>query len=267
MKISYIRLLHLFNFFLTSYFVIVETGMIVIPKNLNRPNDKVISNTVYPKKEIIMHLLFLSIMPIHFVFFRYKIKIIKRLKYQIKQYHIENRRLVHINNRMDIERYTKEKERNSLQKEVLISMFLLEYRNNMLSDLKTFFIKQENLRVFRKRIEKILDIETEYSSLAIIGIDNELKRIFPSFYTSLTSISNGKLTSLEFRYCCSILLRMSTKDTADIFKVKSRSISTSKYRLKKRLLLNKNEDLDLFIQKVYNKSERTEIQSKCKCFV
>jgi tetratricopeptide (TPR) repeat protein len=70
--------------------------------------------------------------------------------------------------------------------------------------------------------------------------------VHPSFFNSLQE-KHADLTSTEKRYCAFIKLNLSAREIAQIHNITLRSVYMFRYRLKKKLLLLEEDDLDQYI--------------------
>jgi tetratricopeptide (TPR) repeat protein len=70
-----------------------------------------------------------------------------------------------------------------------------------------------------------------------------------NFYGKLKEI-NPELTTNDHRLCALIKLNMNSKEMASVLNVAPNSIKSSRYRLKKKLGLNHEDDLERFIEKL-----------------
>ncbi|MFK8268232.1 coiled-coil domain-containing protein [Capnocytophaga cynodegmi] len=130
-----------------------------------------------------------------------------------------------------------------MQKEVLANALQIDRKNKLLEEIKDK-IKQEgntfNIeRVLKK--EKFLDDTIEQTV-------KEFQDIHPDFFNKLSEISDNKLTSLDLKYCAYMYLKLSTKEIATAFNVEPKSIRMSKYRIKQKLNLEKEDSLEDFLQ-------------------
>ncbi|MDO4782005.1 MAG: hypothetical protein Q4A09_02155 [Capnocytophaga felis] len=130
-----------------------------------------------------------------------------------------------------------------MQKEVLANALQIDRKNKLLEEIKDK-IKQEgntfNIdRVLKK--EKFLDDTIEQTV-------KEFQDIHPDFFNKLCELSANKLTPLDLKYCAYMYLKLSTKEIASAFNVEPKSIRMSKYRIKQKLNLEKEENLEEFLQ-------------------
>ena len=102
--------------------------------------------------------------------------------------------------------------------------------------------------------------------LTLEGIDNEnipsdkmanksfedfhdlFEKNHPNFYSKLQEKAEQKLTILDLKYCTYIFMNLSSKEIANIIHVSSNTVRTTKYRLKIKLNLGKDEDLSVYIK-------------------
>jgi len=81
----------------------------------------------------------------------------------------------------------------------------------------------------------------------------EFKEVFESldseFFNKL-SVRNPKLTSLDLKHCAYIKMNLDNYEVASIFNVELKSLQMTRYRLKKKLKLDNEENLREFILKV-----------------
>ncbi|MFL0352589.1 transcriptional regulator [Xanthomarina sp. GH4-25] len=76
-----------------------------------------------------------------------------------------------------------------------------------------------------------------------------LDKLSDSFYSELTSLFPN-LSKNEIRLCSLIRLKMDSRNIATLQNITVSSLNTSRYRLRKKLHLSENEDLDDFIQNI-----------------
>ncbi len=60
----------------------------------------------------------------------------------------------------------------------------------------------------------------------------------------------GTLTKLDFKYCGYIKLGMSTKDIANHMNIDVQSMRMARYRIKQKLHLDREKDLDTYIREI-----------------
>lgn len=75
-------------------------------------------------------------------------------------------------------------------------------------------------------------------------------QIHPLFLTTLQQCSNSNLSTSEFRLCMLLRLNMTSAEMAEVLKVTPDSIRVARYRLRKKLPLQKGEKLDVFLRQL-----------------
>lgn len=133
------------------------------------------------------------------------------------------------------------------QKELLAGTMLVEYKNKVLEELRLFFETHPDLKKHRSNLEKIMTEEPS-DEPEITTFETNLEHIHPVFYARLQKQANNKLTPLDLKYCRMIYLKMSSKEMADLLAVDPKTIRVTKYRLKQKLGLGKEDDLGGFIE-------------------
>lgn len=119
--------------------------------------------------------------------------------------------------------------------------------------------KNEVLSNFKTELQEASDSKSNKTRKLINKIDRELKnenywddfnvyfnRVDQHFVKSIQG-DFPALTSNDIRMCSLVRMNLSNKEIASLCNISSRGVEQSKYRLKKRLDLDKNEDLTRFI--------------------
>jgi len=167
-----------------------------------------------------------------FLFRKYKLRAIKQREQSKKN---ETNRLKLEKEKLELEVQLKTLQAEKYQKELLADAMLVEYKNRALEELRQFIDNHPQLDKYHLRFESIMTDEAN---------------IQPGFYTRLQKHADNKLTSLDLKYCRMIYLKMTSKQMADILQVDPQTIRVSKYRLKLKLGLNKEDDLADFIGRI-----------------
>ncbi len=79
------------------------------------------------------------------------------------------------------------------------------------------------------------------------------------FYVRLQKQADNRLTPLDLKYCRLIYLRTSSKEMAEQLFVDLKTIRVNKYRLKQKLKLGKEDDLQHFISTIIIQTEKDKI--------
>ncbi|GGF40135.1 helix-turn-helix transcriptional regulator [Echinicola rosea] len=75
---------------------------------------------------------------------------------------------------------------------------------------------------------------------------SEFNGIFPNFISKVKSASS-KLNAMDIKFCVLLKMGFSTKEIASVTKSTIRAVQSRKYRIRKRLGVPKDEDLNLFM--------------------
>lgn len=73
--------------------------------------------------------------------------------------------------------------------------------------------------------------------------------VHPDFFTKLKNIS-AELTENDLRLCAYLRIGMRAKDIASMLSVSPASVNTNRYRIRKKLGLEKDDSLDDFIRRI-----------------
>ena len=131
------------------------------------------------------------------------------------------------------------------------SNFIIQ-RNQHLNSLLTLVNKnetdnEENLKLVNKVnrvVKNILKSEIVYSQF-----EAQFQEVYPEFFKVLVT-KHGKLTSTDIQLCCYIKMNQTSKIIAQLTGVSVRTVEGQKYRLKKKLCLQKEMDLVTYIHSI-----------------
>ncbi len=131
-------------------------------------------------------------------------------------------------------------QQHKLQDEVLASQLHLEHKNQVLKNLKDKIGNDSsiNLKQFMRE-ENLLDNDFESAKFRI-------QELHPNFFKTLNEHSKQKLTPLDLKYCSYIYLGLDTKQIATILNIEPKSVRMTKYRLKQKFGLVKEDELYTF---------------------
>lgn len=135
-------------------------------------------------------------------------------------------------------------QQQKLQDEVLASQLHLEHKNNVLKDLKDKIKNDSSINLKQViREENMMDNDFE-------GTKFRIQELHPNFFKTLSAHSKQKLTPLDMKYCSYIYLGMDTKQIANLLNIEPKSVRMTKYRLKQKFGLSKDEELNLFFHQI-----------------
>jgi len=138
-------------------------------------------------------------------------------------------------------------------REITSYSLLLSNKNNILSQLSELTKQLSN-----SSKEKAAKINQEINTLITsnLNTDNErnnfmhhFNKVHPSFFDKLKEMCNN-LTENNLRMCAYFRIGMSAKQVAQILNVSTETIKNGRYRLKRKLGLEEEQDLDDFIRNI-----------------
>lgn len=135
---------------------------------------------------------------------------------------------------------------DQMQKESMAGALQIERKNRLLLQLREKLKKletAENTGFVDRMIREEMRLEERVEQSV-----KEFENIHPEFFQQLKTQSEDRLTSLELKHCAYIHLKLSTKEIAVAFHSEPKSVRTSKYRIKQKLNLDKDVDLDRYLQ-------------------
>jgi len=144
--------------------------------------------------------------------------------------------------RLKAEQQLMEVQQQQLKKEVMANVLQLEHKNQMLYNLKDKLSGGDEVNI--KKIlkeEMILDSDFEQAKL-------QIQQVHPDFFQLLNEKAQRKLTLLDLKLCAYLYLQMDTRQIAQLMHVEAKSVRMSRYRIKQKLGLDKDEDLNAFLQ-------------------
>lgn len=134
-----------------------------------------------------------------------------------------------------------------LQKEVLAGSLHVEQKNKILQSLKNRVYESYGRDIKSTELNKLLHQQDRLDN-DFEDLKTDLKELHPDFYKKLQQKADNKLTDLDLKYCAYIFLKRNTKEMASLMGVEPKSIRMSKYRLKQKLGLDKEEQLEAFVR-------------------
>jgi len=182
------------------------------------------------------------------------------IRQQSKLLQQENERYIEESRRLDAETRLKQEENKRLlhnldhkNRELATTTLLVQQKNEVLQNIHTGLVAFEN-QVPQKwskniyRIQKIIqentNLEEDWERLQL-----HFNEVHPAFFHKLQN-RFCSLSQNDLRLCAYIRINLSNKEIARLLNVEFRSIQMAKYRLKKKLGLSKNDDLNEFVQQL-----------------
>lgn len=149
--------------------------------------------------------------------------------------------------RLHAEQQLLEARKQFLQKELLAGSLELEEKNDLLQSLQK---KITEIGETDPRLRKVGRIITERTRLDedFESLKQDFAQIHPGFVIQLQEKAQGGLTRVDLKYCTYILMGLSNKEIGVRLGIEAKSIRMARYRIKQKLGLDKDENLDQFIR-------------------
>jgi DNA-binding CsgD family transcriptional regulator len=161
--------------------------------------------------------------------------------------------ILRINNNLQRERSTRlELERNQFKKELNVKKrelfsktnFIIQ-RNEYLQNFRKSIgndkeLPQTCVNRMKREISSMINSESTYNEF-----DKKFVEVFPDFYKKLNE--KYSLSKVDLRLIAYIKMNKSNNEIAQISGISLRTVQSQRYRLAKKLDLNKNQDLNAFI--------------------
>ncbi|EDM35549.1 hypothetical protein PBAL39_07675 [Pedobacter sp. BAL39] len=148
--------------------------------------------------------------------------------------------------RLKTEQILLKERQERLQKELLAGTLQIEEKNEML-ELLSGKVDMESHLSFDEQIKRILSQQKKMDK------DFETQKLDffetnPAFFEGLQQRANQSLTRLDLKYCSYMLMGLSNKEVSIRLGIEPKSVRMSRYRIKQKLGLGKEDDLNLFLQ-------------------
>lgn len=148
--------------------------------------------------------------------------------------------------RLKAEQQLLEAQQQQLQKEAMANVLQLEHKNRMLHTIKDKLADDNSLNMQKiMKEEMVLDNDFEDAKL-------QIQQIHPDFFNLINQKAHKKLTLLDMKLCTYLYLKMDTRQISQLMHIEPKSVRMSRYRIKQKLGLDKDEDLNLFLQRLGN---------------
>ena len=148
------------------------------------------------------------------------------------------------NKRFKLEKLQIENELSLKQRELFSKSNFILQRNDFLKSIIDEINNNTNslkaVDRIKKQVSSIINSESLYQEF-----DKKFVEVFPEFYKKLNA--NYELSKTDFRLIAYIKMNKSNNEIAQISGISIRTIQSQRYRLSKKLKLEKNQDLNSFI--------------------
>jgi len=133
-----------------------------------------------------------------------------------------------------------------LQKDLLAANLQVERKDELLQTVQKKIEESTDDRSMVKKINNIID-QNKKSDDAFASNKADFDTIRPEFFQQLKEKSGDKMSRLDLKHCAYISLGLTNKEIAQRLSVAPKSILMARYRIKIKLGLTKDDDLDAFI--------------------
>jgi DNA-binding CsgD family transcriptional regulator len=146
--------------------------------------------------------------------------------------------------RLKAEQQLLETQQLQLKKEAMANVLQLEHKNQMLLQIKEKLNDGNpvNMQKLWKE-EMVLDSDFEDAKM-------QIQKVHPDFFSLINHKAGKKLSALDLKLCAYIYLKMDTRQIAQMMHIEAKSVRMSKYRIKQKLGLDKEEDLNVYLQEM-----------------
>ena len=196
--------------------------------------------------KILVCVVVLLVCAVLFVYFRQRLKI-KKVENRELRNNLQQEALIYSMNRKNFEQDIKQKEC-----EISSSTLLLANKNEVLQQISDITRKyQEMGSIPAEYVKQVNDVIGDS-----LKNDDEWQRfklhfdsVHPDFFVKLKEAGTG-LTENDLRLCAYIRIGMRAKQIAEMLSVSPDSVNSNRYRLRKKLKIQKGDSLDDFIRKI-----------------
>lgn len=134
-------------------------------------------------------------------------------------------------------------------RELTTTTLNLERKNELLlalrKELEQVPETSQQLKPAFRLIDKNLQLDDDIDQFRL-----HFEGVHPSFFHSLNTHTQAALSATELRYCAYLRMGLSTKEIANLLNIEPHSVRVGKHRLKQKLKLDKDVDLEVFIKNI-----------------
>ena len=146
---------------------------------------------------------------------------------------------------MELEKDRVTEQLNQKNRELVSKANFIIQRNDYLKNLQkkitiTNEDKDYNSKMFYNELDRVISSEKSYEEF-----DNMFVNVYPDFYQKLNKIS--KLSQTDLRLASYIKMNHNNNEIANISGISLRTVESQRYRLTKKLNLDKSQDLNSFL--------------------
>ncbi|MBL6666828.1 MAG: tetratricopeptide repeat protein [Flavobacteriaceae bacterium] len=147
--------------------------------------------------------------------------------------------------RLELEKEKVTDELNQKNRELVSKTNFIIQRNDYLKNLQKKILspqKEEDLssKMLYRELNRVINSEKSYEEFDMMFVN-----VYPDFYKNLNKIS--KLSQTDLRLASYIKMNHNNYEIANISGISLRTVESQRYRLTKKLNLDKNQDLNSFL--------------------
>ncbi|SDF75151.1 helix-turn-helix transcriptional regulator [Chitinophaga filiformis] len=144
--------------------------------------------------------------------------------------------------RLKAEQQLLEIQQQQLKKEVMANALQLEHKNQVLHNLKDKLSGGDDVNI-KKMLKEEMVLDSDFDKTKL-----QIQQVHADFFQLLNEKAQRKLTLLDLKLCAYLYLQMDTRQIAQLMHVEAKSVRMSRYRIKQKLGLEKDDDLNAFLQ-------------------
>jgi DNA-binding CsgD family transcriptional regulator len=144
--------------------------------------------------------------------------------------------------RLKVEQQLLETQQQQLKKEVMANVLQLEHKNQMLLTIKDKLTEGDPVNM-QKLLKEEMGIDNNFEHAKV-----QIQQIHPDFFQLINDKAQRKLTLLDLKLCAYLYLQMDTRQISQLMHIEPKSVRMSRYRIKQKLGLEKDDDLNGFLQ-------------------
>jgi DNA-binding CsgD family transcriptional regulator len=148
--------------------------------------------------------------------------------------------------RLQAEQKLMQEQQGRLQKDLLAGSLQIEQKDELLQAVQKKIEATTKDQTIVRQINSIID-QNKKTDESFAATRAEFDSVRPEFFERLRVKSNDTLSRLDLKHCAYISIGLTNKEIAQRMGVAPKSILMSRYRIKIKLGLTKEEDLDEFI--------------------
>ncbi len=148
---------------------------------------------------------------------------------------------------------TMHKEIEGMQRALSVYVMQTEKKNELITTLKNQLKEIEakipgiipSLKETYKLLDKTLEVENDFDKFSF-----HFLKVHPLFFQQLLEKSEYHLTSLDLKYCAYMKMNLSSQEIANLLNVGVDSIRVTRHRIKQKLQLDKEADLQEYLLRI-----------------